>query len=317
MSDQWRPSAHLSSLKARSQLYQSIRTFFYQKNYLEVDVPLLSRGGTTDPFIESFQLQHQQQTFYLQTSPEFAMKRLLSALSGSIFSLSKAFRQEERGRFHNPEFTLLEWYRLGFDDHQLMAEVAELLGLFFDYESEKISYQEIFETYLSINPHKDSIDTIKSVAKNKLDIHALDVEDDKTVLLDLLFSHCIQTQLTGKVFFIYDYPEAQSALARKQKNIDGVLVARRFEVFIDGVELANGYWELSDADELKTRFENDNAQRKKMKLPSVNYDENLLQAMTHGLPDCAGVALGVDRLLMLIENAEQIDHVIAFPFDRV
>ncbi|MGH1470818.1 MAG: EF-P lysine aminoacylase EpmA [Cellvibrionaceae bacterium] len=316
MSDSWRPTANLSRIKARDELYKKIRSFFSEKKYLEVDVPLLGSGGTTDRFIQSFYTQSENKRFYLQTSPEFAMKRLLAAGSGPIYSLSKAFRQEEIGRFHNSEFTMLEWYRPGFDDHQLMDEVLELMNCFFDVDMSKISYQRIFEKFLFIDPHRDSIDKIKSKITELLDVNDIGDETDKDVLLDILFSHLIQPKLKGKLFFIYDYPETQSALARIKNNNEGVSIARRFELFVDGIELANGYWELANSTELRQRFEDDNSKRETLGLEVMNYDEHLIQAMDSGLPDCAGVALGVDRLLMLIEGAEKIEEVIVFPFDR-
>ncbi|MGI1680013.1 MAG: EF-P lysine aminoacylase GenX [Cellvibrionaceae bacterium] len=316
MSEFWQPTANLSSLQARDKLYKKIRSFFSEKKYLEVDVPLLGSGGTTDRFIQSFYTYSGSQRFYLQTSPEFAMKRLLVSGAGPIYTLTKAFRQEEIGCYHNSEFTMLEWYRPDFDDHQLMAEVSELMSYFFDYDIEKKSYQEIFQTHLSICPYSDSLERIKSVALSTLDIAGLENEKDKDVWLDVLFSHVIQPKLKDKLFFIYDYPQTQSALARVEKNSAGVFVARRFELFVDGVELANGYWELTDSNEQRARFDKDNEQRKFSDLPVVNHDAHLIKAMEKGLPDCAGVALGVDRLLMLIEGAEDIAEVVAFPFGR-
>ncbi len=317
MSDSWRPTTSLSALQARADVYQKIRSFFSRKKYLEVDVPLLGSGGTTDRFIESFQTSSNDRQLYLQTSPEFAMKRLLVAGSGPIYTLTKAFRQEEVGRFHNAEFSMLEWYRPGFDDHQLMSEVSELMAHFFDDDIEKRSYKEIFQTRLSINPYSDPLKDIKSKATDLLDVKGLEGEEDRDVWLDVLFSHIIQPELKGKLFFIYDYPQTQSALARIEKNNEGVLVARRFELFVDGIELANGYWELTDPNEQRERFEKDVRQRQALGFPAINYDEHLIQAIEKGLPDCAGVALGVDRLLMLVEGAGHINEVIAFPFDRV
>lgn len=307
----WTPTTAQSALLARDQLYKSLRSFFSQRNYLEVDTPILGIGGTTDPHIQSFQTAFQNQQFYLQTSPEFFMKRLLAAGSGPIFALTKAFRQEEVGRFHNPEFTMLEWYRPGFDDHQLMAEVAELLTVVLGLSATFLSYSHVFQAALGIDPHVASLADLELLTKQHVDIELQD--DDRDTWLELLFSHVIQPTLVDGVTFVFDYPETQAALAKVSSDTTGRSVARRFEAFVDGVELANGYWELSDAAEHERRFQNDKLKRQALGLSDVDVDKKLIQAIVSGLPECAGVALGVDRLLMLKTGKHHIMDVISFP----
>lgn len=311
----WTPTTAPSALLARDQLYKNIRSFFSQRNYLEVDTPILGIAGTTDPHIQSFQTAFQNQQFYLQTSPEFFMKRLLAAGSGPIFALTKAFRQEEVGRFHNPEFTMLEWYRPGFDDHQLMVEVAELLTDILDLPATFLSYRDVFQVALNIDPHVASLVELQAATKQHVDIELQD--DDRDTWLELLFSHVVQPGLVDGVTFVFDYPETQAALAKVSRDTVGRSVAQRFEAFVDGVELANGYWELSDAAEHEKRFQNDKLKRQALGLPDVDIDKKLIQAIASGLPECAGVALGVDRLLMLKTGSDHITDVISFPSNHL
>lgn len=313
-----RPGADLNALRARDSLYKTLRTFFAGRGFLEVDVPVLSRAGATDPHIQSFSTQFpvddkSGERLYLHTSPEFAMKRLLADGSGPIYSLAKVFRYAESGRHHNPEFTLLEWYQPGLDDQGLMDQVAELLEPLLSLETEKLSYRHAFQRYLGINCFSATTEALIARARQQLDI---DLDDaDRDTWLELLFSHLIQPQLSGKLYFVYDYPASQCALA-KITDDSGEPVARRFEVFAKGVELGNGYWELTDAEEQRQRFEADNAKRRHMGLAPVPIDENLLAAMDQGLPDCAGVALGIDRLLMIMLEKDRLDGVISFTLDR-
>ncbi|GAB1268008.1 elongation factor P--(R)-beta-lysine ligase [Aurantivibrio infirmus] len=311
----WTPTATLSALFARDQLYKDIRRFFARRNYLEVETPILGIGGTTDPHIQSFRTEFQDTQYYLQTSPEFFMKRLLAAGSGPIFALTKAFRQEEVGRFHNPEFTLLEWYMPGFDDHRLMEEVGEFLVSMLGLSCSFISYREIFQKVLGVDPHLAGLVDLKSLAKKHLDCDWQD--EDRNTWLDALFSHVIQPGLTDGIIFVFDYPASQAALAKITTAENGIKVARRFEVFVNGVELANGYWELTDAKEQEQRFHNDQQKRKELGLAEINSDDQLIQALASGLPDCAGVALGVDRLLMLKTNSPHIKDVLSFPVTRL
>lgn len=315
----WQPSAPLNNLKIRAKIIKQIRDFFFAKNILEVETPLLCHTSVTDPYIQSipafFQAHPQENEikYYLQTSPEYAMKRLLAAQSGPIFQITKAFRQGEVGRFHNPEFTMLEWYRPGFDHHHLMDEMDELLQLILKKNpAERKTYAELFQSFFKINPHEAQVEQLKNIA----DDFNLQVEgdiQDKDTWLNLLMSYQIEPQLgQDKPCFVYDFPASQAALA---KIIDGV--AARFEVYVNGIELANGFYELQDAKEQRKRFENNLLERKKLGLPDLRIDENFLAALESGLPNCAGVALGIDRLIMIAADATRIGDVISFDFKRV
>lgn len=285
-------------LTARATLYQQIRTFFAERQVVEVDTPLLADAPVTDPFLEALTVEHPGKTQYLQTSPEYAMKQLLAAGSGDIYQLCKAFRAEEAGRLHRTEFTMLEWYRVGFDEHDLMAEVDALLQCTLSCQpATKHTYQSLFDTYLGINPHAVSEEALLAMVHQQLDLTADNLNRDDYLML--LFSHCIEPHLGHEQpVFVYDYPASQAALAQC-KQVNRQIVAARFEVFVNGMELANGYHELTDATEQKHRFEKDLALREQLGLPAVPIDEGLVQALEKGLPACAGVALGVDRLLML------------------
>lgn len=321
MTTPWHPSASLNILKQRADLINKIRHFFAERDVLEVETPLLSPASNTDLHINSMQThftpageQATDHSLYLQTSPEFAMKRLLAAYAKPIYQISKAFRNGEVGRFHNPEFTMLEWYRPGFDHHQLMKEVDQLLQIILNTPpAEKCSYQTVFEKHLGINPHKATVSSLKQLAK-KHHITINHMDDNKDNWLNLLLTHCIEPHIgQKKPSFIYDYPASQAALA-KIRN-DSPPVAERFEVYINGIELANGFHELTDAKEQLQRFQQDLTARKKLGYPPINYDKHLLKALEHGLPDCAGVALGLDRLIMLAIGAKHISEVIAFDFE--
>ena len=305
-----------------------LRRFFADKGVLEVETPLLSCAGTTDPQIHSFETRYQGpgaargRPLYLATSPEFAMKRLLAAGSGPIYQVCKAFRQGEAGRLHNPEFTLLEWYRPGFDHFRLMDEVEALVteladGRLPDKPAERVSYAELFQHHLGLDPHTaDS----EALARCAADLPALAGMSglDRDGWLDLLMSHVIQPRLgQGRLTFVYHYPASQAALARiHQSTADVPAVAERFELFYRGVELANGFHELTDAAEQEARFERDQAQRHVQGLPSIPLDERLLAALGEGIPPCAGVALGLDRLLLVFNGLAQLPDIIAFPFER-
>ena len=252
----WMPSTTLAALRARARLYNQIRSFFSQREVLEVDVPVLAAAATSDPNISTLTTVCCEREMYMQTSPEFAMKRLLAAGSGSIYYMGKAFRQGEAGSRHNPEFTMLEWYRPGMDEHQLMDEVEQLIETVLDVNSvERLSYRAIFQRHLGIDPHRVSTEKLEKIAKSKIDVDWSG--GDRDIWLDLLVSHCIEPALGDTLTFIYDYPETQAALARIEQDEQGQNVARRFEAFYKGVELANGYWELVDAQQQRTRFETD------------------------------------------------------------
>ena len=306
----WQPTASLKNLRQRAKIIAKIRQFFAERNILEVETPLLSNSATTNPYTQSFQCEH----FYLQTSPEFAMKRLLAAGSGDIYQISKAFRHGEQGNMHNPEFTMLEWYRIGFDHHQLISEVNELLQLILKTEpAEKLSYQALFERFFNINPRTCLINDLEDCAKRfKLNVPTISDADD---WLNLLLSHIIEPKLGhDKPVFVYDYPSSQAELAKIREQ--PYPVAERFECYYQGIELVNGFHELCDATIQRQRFVEENQKRNKLGLAQMPIDECLLTALANGFPSCAGVALGIDRLIMLAINRQNIQDVITFPMDR-
>lgn len=296
-------------IRARAELYHNIRAFMIERDVIEVDVPLLGLTGTTDPGIHSVTAQVNAQQRYLQTSPEFYLKRLLSQYPEAMYSLGKAFRDEERGRFHRPEFTMLEWYRPDMSINQLALEVCDLLRCVLGDMTFSIdTYQSLFESRLSINPHTVSADTLLNTVKDRIDLSG---DCSRQDYLDLLMTHSIQPTLPqGQV--ITDYPADQSAMARIDVNAQGEAVAKRFEVYVQQIEIANGYWELTDVDEQHLRFHQDNQIRLRRGLSEMPIDPALIEALTRGLPNCSGVALGVDRLLMLLTGADHIDQVMTF-----
>lgn len=322
----WQPTASFTNLKLRAKIMTQLRAFFAARNILEVETPLLSHATVTDLHLQSFKTHYQQpgvtpdETLYLQTSPEFAMKRLLAAGSGPIYQICKAFRNNgELGRFHNPEFTMLEWYRPDFDHHDLMNEVDELLNTVLNSESaERASYGELFARYLNLNPHTATLEELKKCTQEIIPENAGIQEncDDRNDYLHLLMSHIIEPRLgqNNKPTFVYDFPTTQAALAKIRPG--NPPVAERFEVYIQGVELANGFHELTNADEQRRRFINDLQQRQQLNYPAVPIDENLLAALQQGLPSCAGIAVGIDRLIMLAAQAECLADVISFSLER-
>ena len=270
-------------LRLRAQALEAIRGFFAARDVVEVQTPVLAPATVTDPDVESIAVPGYG---FLQTSPEYQMKRLLSAGAPSIYQLGPVFRHEERGRLHNPEFTMLEWYRLGFDDQQLMQEVAELVAQVLGPDAvQTVTYQQL----------------VGDVSGRG------DVQRGE---LDLRFAEACEKLQPGR-FFVVDYPADQAALARLRP--DNPSVAARFELVIDGIEIANGYWELLDPTEHERRFAADRARRKALGRTDVEPDEPFLTALRRGLPNCAGVALGVDRLLMLAQNADRLDEVLQRP----
>lgn len=324
----WQPVATFSALKLRAEIIQQIRDFFTARAVLEVETPLLSYNTVTDPHVVGIPAIFKQngldeQTVYLQTSPEYAMKRLLAAGSGSIFQICKAFRQGDLGRVHNPEFTMLEWYRLGFDHHALMNEMDELLQTILKTQAAtRFSYAALFEKFLGINPHSASLQELIQCAKNQNiqfvvnPNEKMSMEMQRNNWLALLLTHCIEPQIGHeRPVFLYDFPVSQAALARIRHE-ESPPVASRFEVYFKGLELANGFHELQNANEQRKRFEADILFRKQNNLPVVDMDENFLAALDAGLPDCSGVAVGVDRLIMIALNVNSIDQVISFGFDR-
>ena len=314
----WRPVADIQCIRQRAEVLARLRQFFSDRSILEVETPLLCRNGITDPSIEPLIVEAAQfsgQSRLLQTSPEYMMKRLLAEFAEPIFQISKAFRSDEAGSRHNPEFSLLEWYRPGFDHHQLMVEVADLAQYCLGPRPvKKYSYRELFQQCLQIDPFTATIAELEAVARLHLDPGNL--SGDRDLWLDLLMSHVLEPQLAGEgVCFVYDYPASQAALACVVQA-DDVWVGQRFELYVDGMELANGYCELTDAPEQRQRFERDNVLRRQRGQVERALDEQLLAALASGLPDCSGVALGIDRLLMLKTGSSDIKDVLAFDWER-
>ena len=285
---------------------------------MEVDTPLLCQGTVPDAGIDVFRLpgEGDEPDRYLQTSPESAMKRLLAAGSGDIFQICKAFRKDEAGRHHNPEFTLLEWYRVGWDHTALMREVAELLGTVASSDGWQVwPYRALFIEILGVDPldERTSLGALTDLAQSRIGL--LPDGLDRDAVFDLLMSHCIEPGISEwGVVFVTDFPPSQVAMARYTSggNAD---VAARFECYVHGKELANGYWEQIDADALAAQLHAENTRRQQRGLPERPIDERLLAAHRHGLPECAGVALGVDRLLALKLGADNLVETISFGWD--
>lgn len=315
----WPPNASLAALHQRAALLARIRQFFAERAVLEVETPLMSHYSVTDPHLQPFVSHYQgpggARTLYLQTSPEYHMKRLLAAGSGAIYQLFRACRNEEHGRNHNTEFTLLEWYRPGFDDSALIDEVDALLQATLGCQpAEHLSYQRAFVRHTGLCPLEASLAELRAIAPP----HCAELaasETDRDTLLQLLFAECVEPHIgRDRPCAISRFPASQAALARI--CADDRRVAARFEFYFKGIELANGFYELTDANEQRHRFAADNHKRAALGREPRAADEWLLAALAHGLPDCAGVALGVDRLLMLALGAQRIDEVIAFALPR-
>lgn len=313
----WAPSARIETLRLRAELLSRVRAFFLAREVLEVETSLLSRSAITDPNLSSAEVRIEglAGALYLHTSPEFFMKRLLSAGSGDIWQACKVFRGAEQGRWHNPEFTMVEWYRRGFDHHALMDEVNALLvelipGL--APQPRRLTYADAFIQYAEVDPFSVSEKRLRTLTRQCGVDHAL----ERDAMLDLVASHRVYPHLgDGEVCFVYGFPASQAALAKLDE--DDPRRAHRFEAFVNGVELANGFHELADAREQRKRFEQENERRLQTGLPKMPLDEHLLQALEHGLPECAGVALGFDRIVMLVAGAEHISEVVSFGFDRI
>ncbi|MFT6984493.1 MAG: lysyl-tRNA synthetase class 2 [Psychromonas sp.] len=319
----WLPSASIQQLQKRAKIIQTIRLFFIQRGLLEVETPSLSQACVTDihlscfktffigPEISPLKASCSGVPLYLQTSPEFHMKRLLAAGSGSIFQISKVFRNEESGRFHNPEFTLLEWYQVGFDHFLLMDEMDQLLQLILNSEpARRCTYQNAFLELLDVDPLQASLFDLKQAGASLQLGDVLNAEEDRDTVLQLLFCVAIEPVIAlHKPCFVYNFPASQAALATISG--DDPRVAERFEVYYKGIELANGFNELSDAAEQLNRFQEDNRLRKLKGIEEMPIDHNFISCLPH-LPKCAGVALGVDRLLMLAMGQTHINDVLSF-----
>jgi lysyl-tRNA synthetase class 2 len=316
----FQPTCSIAALQARATLYQKIRQFFAERQVMEVETPTLSQAGATDLHLASIPVQRRihgrSSTQYLQTSPEFPMKRLLASGSGAIYQICKVFRDDEHGRKHNSEFTMLEWYRPKLDLKGLMHETAELLEVCLAHRLGEVrpyilSYKHAFQDRLDINPLQASLKQLKDTA-HRLGLN-LDLGDDRLAYMDLLFSHFVEPSLGFDApVFLTDFPPEMASLAKVKTDDDGEQVAARFEIYIEGLELANAYDELLDAEVLAARFEADNLERTKQGLPVIPTDQYLLSALPH-MPECSGIALGLDRLLMVAMNQVKIDQVIAFP----
>ncbi len=300
-------------------MLKNIRAFFDEQGVLEVETPLLSSSATTDPNLQSFSTRFSGKSLYLNTSPEYDMKRLLVAYGEAIFQICKAFRDEELGPNHQPEFTMLEWYRPGFDMFQLMDEVEQLVRLLVSEDSvstqtmQRLTYAQAFRQYAGINPHTVTANECLQCASDNNIEQPVGLDDDVDEWLDWLLTQLVLPSMPSDTFtFIYDYPQSQCALARLRTDECGQQVAARFELFYGEREIANGFHELQDAKEQRHRFEVENASRVNKGLKPMSIDEKVLAALDHGLPDCSGVALGLDRLLMLLTNSQEIQQVLAF-----
>lgn len=318
----WQPSASIINLLKRDAIIGQIRRFFNDRGLLEVETPCLSQATVTDIHLVPFQTYFigpcsaVGMPLYLMTSPEYHMKRLLAAGSGPIFQLCRSFRNEEAGRYHNPEFTMLEWYRPHYDMYRLMNEVDDLLQQILNCDSPEIlSYKQVFTRYVGVDPLlADKVQLYEAVVKWNLG-EAVSAGDDRDTLLQLLFAMLVEPNIgRDKPAFIYHFPASQAALAKI--STEDYRVAERFEVYFKGIELANGFHELTNVHEQYQRFEQDNRKRAAMSLIKQPIDKNFLAALAQGIPECSGVALGVDRLVMLALNAERLSDVIAFSVER-
>lgn len=300
-----------TKLEARAALYHSIRQFFAARGVLEVETPLLCSHTVTDLHIHSIAAGER----HLQTSPEYCMKRLLVAGSGPIYQICKAFRQEESGSNHNPEFSMLEWYRPGFDHHQLMQELDTLVQhLLQSPPADKASYRDCFIKHVAVDPLTCSLDTLHKVIQHHNLLHDLSDIDHDTAL-QVILTHLIEPHIgQDRPFFIYDFPASQAALAKIRP--DEPPVAERFELYYRGFELANGFHELTDAEEQQTRFRVEQEKRQALQLSIPTIDTYFIDALKQGLPNCAGVAVGLDRLLMLLTNSTAIQNVLSFDWNR-
>ena len=318
----WQSAATPEALQLRAQVYRQIREFFFARGVLEVHTPMLSQAGNSDANIESFQVDFTgparagNAKRWLRTSPEFALKRLLAGGVGDCYELGRVFRNGEFGNRHNPEFSMLEWYRLGWTHLDLIEESIALLQQLFDAQGrvlqlQRTSYAELFIQQFGLNPHTCSDADLFAVLKARVEINPGQLQRDDA--LDLLLTHCIEPSFEAEqLTVIVDFPASQCALAKVRID-DECAVAERFELYLGPVELANGYHELTDAAEQRTRFESDLAKRRLAGKPMPAIDERLLAAMPQ-LPSCAGVAVGIERLLMCLLQKPAVADVFSFDF---
>ena len=318
---EWTPTASRQILEDRAAVLKVLRLFFEERGVLEVTTPIISHAANTEPAIESIPAGYtsvgsgEEQRCFLHTSPEFPMKRLLAAGIGPIYQLCRVFRNGERGRYHNPEFSLLEWYRPGFDHHMLMDEVEALAKRLLPAVSgyQRYAYHQLFSEHVGLELEYATEDKLLTKARESGIV--VPSKYESVWLEEVLFEHYVVPELARKgAVFVYDYPPQQASLARLSGT--SPVVAERFELYVDGIELANGFHELTAAGEQRARFEEDNRRRRSQGLEEMPLDEHFLDALEFGLPECAGVALGLDRLLMIRNRCDHIDEVIAFPFSR-
>ena len=328
MTSDWHPSASFDALRLRARLNACIRGFFADRGVTEVETPVMSMAGNTDPNIASFSLSFNgrtdgaPRTRWLRTSPEFPLKRLLAAGFGDCYELGRVFRDGEAGGRHNPEFTMLEWYRLGWDHRRLVVEAAALVQAALALVERSVTlvqvgYHELYRRELGIDPVETDESGLRA-ALGDIDIDPRGLNRDDW--LDLLMTHRLQPGFSrDQLLAVIDYPASQSALARIRDpgpTGQGMRVAERFELYLGPLELANGYHELADAHEQAARFLDNRAVRLQRGGDAPPTDTRLLAALESGLPDCAGVAVGVDRLLMAMLDSERIADVLAFEFSR-
>ncbi|MGO2131525.1 MAG: EF-P lysine aminoacylase EpmA [Halomonas sp.] len=319
----WLPTASIETLRQRAQLIARVRAFFAERDVLEVETPVLGHGGSTDVYLASLSALATtpagRERLWMQTSPEFHMKRLLAAGSGPIFQLARSFRDGEVGRRHNIEFSMLEWYRPGFSLDALIEETAALTRHVYPevpggraQTAKRRRYRQLFRDALAVDPFTSELAELRQLAAER---GGLDMsESDRDGCLDLLMGLVIEPTLgRDGLDVVVDYPASQAALARRHRDPeDGQWVASRFELYLHGVELANGYDELTDAAEQAARFAEDNSRRRELELPEVDVDHRLVAALEHGLPEGSGVALGLDRLIQLSLNKKSVAEVMAF-----
>mgnify|MGYP001050338302 CR=1 FL=1 len=313
----WQPTASIATLELRARMLRAAREYFTATHALEVETPNLSAAAVSDVHLASVEARACGQPRFLHTSPEYAMKRLLAAGCGDIWQIAKVYRDGEAGRWHNPEFTMIEWYRLGIDHHALMSDVERLIDAMLPPErrcerAERLTYRDAVQLHAGVDAFDDPTPVLIARLESAGIEVPQDVRADRDAVLDLIMATLVGPTLGHeRLTFIYDYPASQAALAKVRGP-----VASRFEAYLDGIELANGFHELADPVEQRARFERDLAERKRRGLPTPPLDERFLAALEHGLPECSGVALGFDRLVMCAIGARHIEEVLAFPFDR-
>lgn len=293
-----------------------IRAFFEDRGVLEVETPVLAASTTTEPHIDSLTVRASGERWFLQASPEHAMKRLVAAGSGPVYQITKAFRDGERGRRHNPEFTILEWYRPGHDLPALMTEVSDLLEEVLGApRAERFTCEAVFQRYVGRSPHEADGPALAAAAAALSVRVAEPASLDRADWLNVLMERVIEPELGARApAIVHDFPVCLSTFARIRGG--NPPIAERFEAYLRGMELANGYVELTDESELRARFESHNEVRRRLGKPTIEKDGRLLEALESGLPECSGVALGVDRLVMVAAKAERIDEVLGFPVER-